>query len=205
MFLAILGYLSAALFLVGDTHYILDTIKGTTRPHRISFAIFLVVNVIDVVNQLAVGATNSLWIFFAATLTTAIILALSFWKGAGGAEPLDWVVFAGAVVGLVLWGILRTPMASIICNLVVMTITMIPIAKKSYLDPASESKLAWLLCGLSSVLSALSVGQWDLKLLLLPIHGIIIQLGIWAILVLRERSTPSGSQSSSSDPYTNLV
>lgn len=204
MIFELLGYTGAILFLVGDAHYIHDTITGSTRPHRISMGIFLAMNAIDLANQFASGATHSLWLFVASFITTAIVFVIALKKGSGGTERLDWIVLAGGVLGLVLWAWLRTPLASIVCNFVVTTIAMIPIFKKSYLDPASEAPYAWLLCGLGSVVATVSVGQWSPQLLLLPAHAALVELAVWVIVVWRRRSVPARG-SATSDPHLNLV
>ncbi|HEY6736166.1 MAG TPA: hypothetical protein VI322_00465, partial [Candidatus Saccharimonadia bacterium] len=75
----------------------------------------------------------------------------------------------------------------------------------SYVAPYSEAPMAWLLCGLGSLISAISVGSWNPQLLLLPVHATVVQLVVWVIVIVRRRSVPRSPGRAASDPQLNLV
>ncbi len=185
-----LGILGAFAFIAADIPYIRDTLRGETKPHRVSWFLFFVLNAINVANQAASGATNSLWVVIAATFITFVVFILSLKKGVGGFEKLDIVCLVGGLAGLVLWAILRTPVASLACNLIVVTIALAPTLKKAYLQPGSETKISWIIAALSDLAAAVSVGSLNYRLLLLPIHGFIIQLCVYIVLVTRDKQRP---------------
>ncbi|MGH9858085.1 MAG: hypothetical protein ACRD4B_09610, partial [Acidobacteriota bacterium] len=68
MIYTLFGVLSALVFIAGDIPYLTDTIKGTTKPQRVTWGVVSLLNGIGFANQLASGATNSLWLFGTATL-----------------------------------------------------------------------------------------------------------------------------------------
>lgn len=189
--LSLLGITSAVLFLVGDWFYIKDTIWGQGRPHRIAFGIFLLINIVNVFNQLAIGASASLWLFLSATVTTLAIFVLSWFKGVGGSEPLDWFVLAGCLVGVGLWVVSREPMVSVWANFGVAILSVVPVFKKSYLRPYEEPIIPWIVCGIASLIGSAAVGRLDFALLLLPLQGAVLQLGVfWVIRTRRAQMKP---------------
>jgi hypothetical protein len=183
--LAFLGILSGIVFIVGDLPYIRDILKGTTKPHRVSWLVFFVLDAIYVANQLALGATNSLWLVLTWTLIAFFIFLLSIKHGVGGFSRFDIFCLTGAVAGLLLWVLLQNPTASLFCSLFVTMIAFVPTLKKSYLQPATETKISWLTAALSGLLAAISVGAWEYKLLILPIMSFLASAAIYATLVLR--------------------
>lgn len=163
--------------------YIVDTIKKKTKPHRVTWGVFFLLNVIFLGNQLAAGATSSLWLVVAYTLSTFIIFSLSFKNGVGGTSRLDVIVLAGALIGVIIWQLLDAPLASVVANLVVALIASIPTYKKAWAQPKTETSISYFLNACGALLSAISVGSLNIVLLLLPMYAFFYQGSIYLILV----------------------
>ena len=191
---AVLGIVGGLLSLLSNVPYIIDTIKGRTKPHRVTWGIFFLLNCIFIANQLAAGATNSIWLVVAFAVSTGMVFALSFKKGTGGKDVLDLVVLVGALFGVVLWQVLDSPVASIVANLIVAAIASIPTYKKAWLYPQSETAVSYSLGAFAAILSVISVGKIDVALLLLPVYSIIYQGSIYFILI-RKRILSNGNNS----------
>lgn len=181
--LLVIGILGGILSFTSTIPYILDTIKKKTRPHRVTWGIFFLLNVIFLGNQLAAGAKSSIWLVVAFALSTFIVFILSLRNGVGGRTKLDIIVLIGALIGVVVWQLLDTPLASIIANLTVAAIASIPTYKKAWTHPQTETALSYSVGAFSAFLSALSVGKLDIVLLLLPIYSICYQGSIYFILI----------------------
>jgi hypothetical protein len=97
MLFVALGILSGLVIVSGDVTYIIDAYKARTTPHRITWFIFTVLNIIDFANQAASGATNSLWLFAGAALATSIIFIISLFRGVGGYTKRDILILTGAL------------------------------------------------------------------------------------------------------------
>jgi hypothetical protein len=181
--LTVIGLLGGILSLASNIPYIYDTLKKKTQPHRVTWGIFFLLNVIFLGNQLAAGATNSIWLVVAFTLSTCTVFMLSLRNGVGGSTKLDIVVLIGALSGVVIWQILDSPLASIIANLVVALIASIPTYKKAWRVPETETKISYSVGAFAAFLSAVSIGKFDIVLLLLPIYSILYQGTIFLILI----------------------
>lgn len=175
MFFTLLGVISSIVFLVGDWPYITDTIKGTTKPERVTWGTVFLLNAIGFANQLASGAGNSLWLFGAAVLATGTIFGLSIFKGVGGHTNLDIFTIVVALLGLVLWIIFDSPTFSIVATLIVGIVALLPTFAKAKKQPETETKITWLLGSISALLATISVGTLDWRLLVLPINATILQ------------------------------
>lgn len=175
MILSILGILSAIIFIVGDLPYIKDTFAGKTKPQRVTWGVVFLLNSVGFANQYASGARNSLWLFGAAVIITGIIFASSIKYGVGGYSRIDIFSLVAALSGIALWIMFDSALLSILANLFVAVIALIPTFIKAYATPESETNITWLLGAASALLASLSVGAIDFKLLILPVASTILQ------------------------------
>lgn len=182
--LAFLGVFAGVLSLAGNIPYVIDTLKGKTKPHRVTWGIYFLLNIIFLANQTAAGATSSLWLIISFTLSSLTIFLLSLKFGVGGTTKTDIIVLIGALSGVVIWQILDTPAASVIANVLVSLISSIPTFQKAYLQPASETKLKWILGSIAALFAAISVGALSFTLLLLPVYSFFYQGFIVGLLVV---------------------
>ncbi len=183
--LALIGILGGILSFTSNIPYMYDTIKKKTKPHRVTWGIFFLLNIIFLGNHIAAGATSSIWLVVAFTLSTFTIFTLSLRNGVGGTTKLDIAVLIGAILGVVIWQLIHSPIASIIVNITCAAIASIPTYKKAWIHPQTETKISYSLGAFASLLSAVSVGKIDLALLLLPIYSFIYQGTIYIILIRR--------------------
>lgn len=182
--LKIIGILGGLIAIAGSIPYMIDTYKKRISPHRITWGIFVLTDVIAIANQLAAGATNSVWLVVGWALANLTIFVLSLRYGVGGTEKLDIVVLCGAILGVIAWQISGQPIASIIANLFVTTLALTPTYKKGWVDPKSETSTIWLWGAIASLLGAISVGKLDYILLLAPVYTFAIQ-GVLFIVLIR--------------------
>lgn len=182
MLFTYIGVASAVLFIAGDIPYVLDTFKGTTKPHRITWGVISLLNAIGFANQYASGARNSLWLFGAGTVMTSLIFLGSLKHGEGGRSRADITCLAIALVGVALWLLFRSPLYSIFANILADIAALWPTYKKAAKHPETETRVAWLVGTISVMLSAVSVGKLDWQLLLLPVASAIMQLYVVYLL-----------------------
>jgi hypothetical protein len=175
MLLTVAGILGAVLFLIGDYSYFVDTLKGETKPQRVTWGVAFLLNSIGFANQYASGASNSLWLFAAAVIATGAIFIASIFRGVGGHSKLDILAVTIAILGVALWAVFDSPLMSILSMLVVVAFSVTPTIIKAKKHPESETRIAWLFGSISSLLAAVSVGELNLALLILPINGVFLQ------------------------------
>ena len=186
MLFTILGVLSAVVFILGDIPYLSDTLKAKIKPQRVTWGVVFLLNMIGFANQYASGADNSLWLFAAAVLMTGAIFLASIKNGVGGYAKLDIFSLVASFVGIVLWQVFDSPLLSILANMFVGVVALIPTFVKTQRHPETENGIAWLAGSVSALMAAVSVGKFDVTLLLLPVTSALLQSYMVYLLYIRQ-------------------
>lgn len=185
MIFTILGILSALIFLACDAPYLYDAIKGTIKPHRVTWGVVTALNAIGFANQFASGARNSLWLFGAGTLMTGAIFIASLKNGVGGHTRQDIVALVASLFGIALWFVFKSPLFSIFANAFVAVVALVPSFAKAKKAPETETKIAWSGGTISALLATISVGSLNWRLLLLPAASTLLQTYMVYLLYIR--------------------
>jgi hypothetical protein len=169
---------SIGCVLAASPPYIIDTIRGKTRPERATWLIFAILGVIAVVSQLAAGATWSVIFTVVDSLAGVVVLGLSVRYGVGGWTLQDRIalVIAGVGVGLALT--LKNPLYSILGVILADASGMVLTLRKAYNDPGSETSISWLLSGIGGFAAVLVVNRLSLDQLLYPIYLAAANCGV---------------------------
>jgi len=181
--LSFFGLISGLLACISHIPYLIDILKGTTKPERASWLIWLVLGSISFFSQMAKGATDSLWLVGGDTLGTVLTFILAIKFGVGGLAKRDLVSLAFAFLGLVLWFFTKEPLTALIIVILVDFAGAILTVIKSYEDPGSETLATWVLCSIAGFFAVLSVGEFNLILLLYPLYLCFIN-GATAVVIL---------------------
>jgi hypothetical protein len=171
----LIGMLSGLVFIVVGLPYLYDTIKGRTKPQRVTWGVALAFNIVGFANQYASGADNSLWLFGASTFISCAIFIAALFKGVGGHSKLDIFAIMMAISGLVLWQVLESPLYSILANNFAAVVALLPTLTKVRRDPDTETRITWLGGMFGSTLGAISVGSLDYVLLISPVCAALLQ------------------------------
>lgn len=193
------GLWAGLLGIIGASAYIRDTYRRKTTPHRFAWFIFLVISVISFASQYALGGTAQLYFAGWFVCNNIIILSLSLRKGSGygGFTKMNVIGLTLAIIGIILWRVLSSPLAALLSVLVAEIIGAILIAIKSFRAPRTETALMWVLGIVASFLNILSVGKLDWALLAFPIYlfvaDVTIVLAIWLGRMREERRGALGA------------
>ncbi|MDO8492101.1 MAG: hypothetical protein Q7S34_00480 [bacterium] len=187
----IYGVIASILGVVGAATYIFDTYRRKTLPHRFAWLIFLIISVISFSSQFALGAKASLYYAGWFVCNNIIIFTLSLRKngGYGNFTASNFIGLSLAILGIILWVILSSPLAALISVLIAEVIGVSMVIIKSYQHPQTETIAMWALGIIASGLNILAVGKLDYSLLAFPIYLFIASIGIvLAILLGRVKS-----------------
>ena len=155
MFAVLAGVVAAAC----TVPYVRDTLRRETVPHRGSWLIWGVLEVVALQAQRADGARWSLVPLMIQALGTCLVLTLSFWFGTGGLGPADLALLALAGLGIVGWLVVQRPVVATSCAIAADLIAAIMMAPKAWRDPHSETLSTFVLASVSGVLMVGSVGS----------------------------------------------
>jgi hypothetical protein len=167
--------------------YIRDIVRGSTRPHRGSWAIWCALSLIVLASQRADGGRWSLLVVVAQFVGAATILGLSVTRGVGGTSRLDLGLAAIAVAGLVGWYAAGDPTLATLSVVVADGVAVVMMLPKTYIHPYSETLSAFVLSAFSGVFAVAAVGSADFGLVLYPAYVVVADLAIIALIGVRRR------------------
>lgn len=180
----LLAVLSVLMFLAAAPPYILDTVHGKTKPERATWLIYSILNIVAFVSQINLGGGWSLVFLGLDTLGSMIVLGLSLRFGVGGWTVLDRAALAIALVGVIVAVFVHQPVVAILGVILADISGTVLTIRKTFLAPASETTISWLLSGTSAVTGILSVGKFDIALLLYPTYLMLANYAVPATQVI---------------------
>lgn len=165
-------FLAVALILFGDTTYLIATIKGKVKPNKVTWFLWAFAPFVVVAAQIKQGVgLSSLMTVAAAIIPIFIFLASflnkkSYWK----VTTFDLICGALALTGLVLWGITQVGNWAILLGVASDALAAVPTIVKSYKAPETENYQVYLFNGAATVITILSIKQWDFAHLAFPTY-----------------------------------
>ena len=177
---------SAIFILVASPPYIIDILKGKTKPERITWLIFSVLGIIAFVSQLFLGASWSLLFSGLDTLASILILGLSLKFGVGGHTKLDVAALVIATIGVLVSIFAKEPIISLLGVIIADVSGVALTVKKVYEEPESETIITWVLVGTASLFGVLSVDHFTFGVLLYPVYLMFANYAVPFVQLIRK-------------------
>lgn len=175
----ILILISIALSLYGSYNYIYDTIKGTTRPNRVSQGLWAIAPLIGVGAAISSGAD---WMTtvrtFMAGFVPLTILIISFVNKSGYWKTTKFDYFCGAfsVVALIVWLVVDLPVYAVLLAAIADLFAAIPTIKKSWTNPESETGIAYIMSLISVIIIFPTIKVFDIQNTAFQIYLLIVNV-----------------------------
>src|SRR4051794_18344451 len=112
---ALFGMAGGAIGAVGSVPYLRDTVRRVTVPHRGSWFIWAVLELVAVASQHAEGARWSLLPLASQALGTWLVLGLALALGCGGLGRADLALTCLACAGVAGWFLVDEPLVATTC------------------------------------------------------------------------------------------
>jgi hypothetical protein len=193
--LRLLGILSGVIVFIAGIPYVIEIIKGRTKPQRMAWVIFFTLSGVSFFAQLQEGAIHSLWFPLVLLVNSAVVFALTLKFGMGGVGTFDVACLFAAIGIMLIWAMTKSPSIAIVSSVAVNTIGKVLVAKKVYHHPETEYLPTWIWSAIASVLAVLSVGKLAWILILTPLQN-AITVGAIALLIIRRRGAQRNSNQS---------
>ena len=157
---------SAAISLAGSFAYIRDTLRGTTKPNRVSFGLWAFAPLVGTAAALAARA--DVWatvrIFTSGFMPLLIFVAsfinpLSYWK----LTKFDFICGAFSVLALMVWAIADAPRVAILFAAIADGFACIPTLRKAWLYPETETGLAYIMSFLAALIVIPAIPVWNIE------------------------------------------
>ena len=169
------GLLSVIINLIGYVPYIRGIFKGTVKPQRITWGIWVVLTSITFINQVMNGGGYSAYFFGSTTILVTIVFLLSIKRGMGGRSKFDLLVLFASLALFELWAVTRDTRTTTIIAVMIDCIAALPTLYKAYIHPETEVYLQWILAAVAGFFSMLAVGtSTDYILYIYPLYIVIM-------------------------------
>lgn len=157
-------YLGALLNLIGSISYVIDTLRGKTKPNRVTWSLWALAPMVAFGAMIGEGVsiTGALMTFMVGfgplmVLVASFISKRSIWK----VTRFDIICGALSLVGVGLWFVTRTGEIAIAFSIIADLLAGLPTLVKAFKNPETESYLAFLLGAISAGITLLATKSWE--------------------------------------------
>ncbi|MDP2933760.1 MAG: hypothetical protein Q8N81_06575, partial [bacterium] len=160
------------LFFFGILPYIRDTLKGKTKPNRVTWLMWSVAPLIGAIAAISNGVGWAVLPTFASGFFPLLVVAASFanknsyWK----LEKFDYFCGLCSVLALILWAITKEPVVAIVFAIVSDGFAGIPTLIKSWKHPETETVSAYIVGIFCVATSFVAIKVWDFSSIAFPAY-----------------------------------
>ncbi|MBI2330527.1 hypothetical protein HYU94_03975 [Candidatus Daviesbacteria bacterium] len=156
-------FVAVLLILIGDSTYLLDTIKGKVKPHKVTWFLWALAPFIAFAAQIDQEVGLSSYMTLALGIIPVSIFIASFLKKSAywKITVFDLICGALALVGLLLWGITKIGNLAILFAVLADGLAGVPTVIKSFKAPETENYQVWLFNGAAAIITLLIIKEWD--------------------------------------------
>lgn len=182
---AAFGLVAAGLGVADTVPYLRDIARRRTVPHRGTWLIWTVLEIVALESQRADGARWSLAPLTIQAVGTSLIFVLSIRLGCGGLSRTDVVLIALAAGGVVGWQIADEPLVATACVIVADLLAALMMVPKAWKEPDSETLSTFALAGLGGLAMVGAVGSWAPGLVVYPVYFALVNGALAAVIGYR--------------------
>jgi hypothetical protein len=169
---------AALVNVAGCASYLLSTLKGRTKPNRVSFALWTLTPMVAFAAEIQQGVGLESLITFASGFGPLLILLASFkdrksyWK----LTAFDYSCGVLSLAGVILWAITREGNIAIFFSIIADFLAAMPTITKSYTNPETENWLGYLSTVISASIGLLTITDWHFANYGFPTYLLLMNL-----------------------------
>lgn len=173
-----LVFVAALIQLAGIIGYAYNTLKGHTKPNRITWMLWAAAPLIGTAAAVSDGVSWAVLPVFMAGFGPLLVLCVSFlnkeayWK----LTWFDYICGLLAVLALVLWAITKEPLMAIALAIAADGLAALPTIVKSWYFPETESAIGYSATIIAVSLGLSAIETWRLSEYLFPFYLIVINI-----------------------------
>jgi hypothetical protein len=167
--------------------YINDILKHGARPNRATWWILSLSNALIFVSYYSVGARTTLWVALGYALGNLSIAILSIRYGDTTWDAFDIICLGAALGSALLWWLFDTPLYTLLINIAIDFLGLLPTIYKTYKKPSTESQSAWIMDAAASILALLAVREWSFDIAIYPVYLLLTNCLIAGFTLRKKR------------------
>ena len=186
-----IGVLGAGIVTVSACYYLIDVLRGRTRPQRTSWAVWAFVGLIGFGTADAGGAGPGGYAAgvdaAACVITFAVALHPRFGKPGGRRSDVALIVLAMSAASAWRWGGLGDDAAAACCTVSCEVVALWPSVREAWRQPELESLASWTADLVGHLLCLAVVARAGLAALAFPVYMVLATATMSVVLTVRRR------------------
>ena len=164
-------YLGTAIGALGTAVYLRDTLRGTTKPNRVTWLLWAVAPLLAAAVELNEGVGLRALPTFMVGFMPLLVFAASFhnrdavWR----IRRIDYACGAMSVVGTVVWLVTRNGVLAIAAAIAADFLAGVPTVMKSWTHPETETVYSYIGAVVSMGIVLLTIQDWTFGVAAFPI------------------------------------
>jgi hypothetical protein len=163
-------YLGTAIAAVGTAFYLRDTLRGTTKPNRVTWLLWAVAPLLAAAVELQEGVgLRALPTFMVGFMPLLVFIAsfhnpASVWR----IRRIDYACGLMSVVGTVVWLVTRNGVLAISAAIIADFLAGVPTVMKSWTHPETETVHSYIGAVVSMAIVLLTIDHWTFDVAAFP-------------------------------------
>lgn len=169
-------FLGAIVQFVGIYGYIRDTVRGKTKPNRVSWLLWFVSASIASVAAISDGVRWAVLPVFLSGFCPLLVFIASFvnknsyWQ----LEKFDYLCGLFSIIALILWGITKEPNVAIVFSIISDGLAATPTIIKSWKFPETETVDAYAVGLFAAITGFFAIEQWTFASYAFPLYLVTV-------------------------------
>ncbi len=186
----------ALLNLIGSATYAYATLRGRTKPNRVTWFLWALAPLIafsaSVKDGVGLPSLMTFMVGFGPLLIflSSFVNRKAFWQ----ISKLDIICGTIAVLALILWLVTGSGFIAILFSIIADLIAGIPTLIKAYNVPETENYSVFLFGAISAFITLLAIDKWEFSYYAFPLYILAICLALF-VLIRFPRLRPARSSS----------
>jgi hypothetical protein len=182
----LIGIIAIIIGFAGYVPYLRDMFRGKTKPHLFSWIIWAILEFTSFGIQITNGAGAGAWVTFFSASVALLVIAYGFRYRKINIAKTDWICFFGAIISLVIWLVLHSPLLASIFLVLTDAFAFIPTYRKTWKSPHEETLFEYGMSSLKFIVAFFAFNHFTLANVLYPAY-LIIANGSFVIFALYRR------------------
>jgi hypothetical protein len=175
----IAGGMSSALATYSSVPYIRSVLNGKTKPDRLGWLVFAIMNGMVFFAQVFSGGRSSTLVSLAFFVFSLSVFLLTFVKGTTKSTKTTKILFGFAVVTMIIWALTRNNDIAIWLTVLIDLFAAAIIILKTRSHPGPENVESWAIGTLAYIFSCLALYHVPLGILYVrPIYGLVLDAAL---------------------------
>ena len=182
----------ATVVIVGGAFlpYIRDIFRGKTKPHAYTWSVWTITQGTAAAGLIkGKGGWGTLALIIG-TVFCLLIFLLSLKYGTRNITKGDTVVLAAALLAIVVWWQLESPLLAIFMVSVIDVLGYMPSFRKTFEEPWTETAISWAVFSLANILIIFALSEYNLLTLTYLVAITFANFTLLAICLIRRRVIP---------------